>query len=96
MKNFSSLIDLKGFSKIRNIGLLLAQALAMDVAIFIDNDEVVEDPNYLKIACEYLNERWDGKEVDGKGGILYQPGWNDSCSLLNVFGGDFCGIRQSG
>lgn len=66
---FSFLIDLKGFSKIRNVGLLLAQSLGMDAAIFIDNDEVVEDPNYLKIACEYLGKRWDGKEVLGKGGL---------------------------
>jgi hypothetical protein len=72
-ENFSYLIDLKGFSKIRNVGLLLAQSLAMDAAIFIDNDEVVEDPNYLKIACEYLGRRWDGKEVVGKGGFYLNP-----------------------
>lgn len=72
-KNFLLLVDLKGFSKIRNVGLLLAQSLAMDVAIFIDNDEVVEDTNYLKIACEYLRRRWDGKEVLGKGGFYVNP-----------------------
>ncbi|MGQ9646885.1 MAG: hypothetical protein ACUVWO_10140 [Thermodesulfobacteriota bacterium] len=70
---FSLLIDLKGFSKIRNVGLLFAQSLAMEVAIFIDNDEVVEDLNYLKIACEYLGKRWDGKEVLGKGGFYLNP-----------------------
>jgi len=68
-KNFYSLIDLKGFSKIRNTGLLIAQALSMDVAIFMDNDEVVEDPQYLKIACEHLDQRWNGKRVSGKGGF---------------------------
>jgi len=72
-KNFYSLIDLKGFSKIRNTGLLLAQALSMDVAIFIDNDEVIENPNYLKVACEYLNQRWDGKLMTGKGGFYVNP-----------------------
>ncbi len=40
-KKLSSLIDLKGFSKIRNTGLLLAQVLSMDVVIFIDNDEIL-------------------------------------------------------
>ena len=68
-KKFSSLIDLKGFSKIRNTGLLFAQALSTDAAIFIDSDEVVEDPQYLSVACEYLNEKWDGKIVHGKGGF---------------------------
>jgi hypothetical protein len=72
-KKFSLLMDLKGFSKIRNVGLLLAQSLGTDVAVFIDNDEVVEDPNYLKIACEYLGKRWDGKEVAGKGGFYLNP-----------------------
>jgi glycosyltransferase involved in cell wall biosynthesis len=71
-KNFYSLIDLKGFSKIRNTGLLLGQALSIDVVIFIDNDEVVEDPHYLQIACEYLNKRWNGKEVSGKGGFYIE------------------------
>ncbi len=72
-RKFSSLTDLKGFSKIRNIGLLLAQALSMDVAIFIDNDEVLGTPRYLKVACEYLNEKWNGKVVAGKGGFYVNP-----------------------
>jgi len=75
-KNFekiSLLIDLKGYSKIRNTGLLLAQALSIDVAIFIDNDEVVEAPNYLDIACQCLNKPWNGKTVNGKGGFYLNP-----------------------
>jgi glycosyltransferase involved in cell wall biosynthesis len=68
-KYFSSLIDLKGFSRIRNTGLLLAQGLSIDAAIFIDSDEVIEDPQYLKIACEHLNEKWKDKVVHGKGGF---------------------------
>src|SRR4030042_1663485 len=72
-RSFSPLIDLKGFSKIRNTGLLLPQALSMDVAIFMDNDEIVEDPHYLKVACEYLNQRWNGKKVSGKGGFYVNP-----------------------
>ena len=66
---FCTLIDLKGFPKIRNTGLLLAQALSMDVVIFIDSDEVVEDPHYVKVACEYLDQVWNGKVVSGKGGF---------------------------
>ena len=72
-RDFYSLIDLKGFSKIRNTGLLLAQALSMDVAIFIDNDEIIEDPNFLMVACEYLNRKWKGKVVCGKGGFYVNP-----------------------
>ena len=94
-RNYYSLIDLKGFSKIRNMGLLLAQALSMDVVIFIDNDEVVEDPDYLKVACEYLNKRWNGKEVLGRVDFIsIQMG--RSFFLLHVSGGDFYGIRRNG
>jgi len=69
LRNFYPLIDLKGYSKIRNTGLLLAQATAADVAVFIDNDEVVEDPAFLNIACEFLNDRVNGKRLQGKGGF---------------------------
>jgi glycosyltransferase involved in cell wall biosynthesis len=72
-KKFHPLIDLKGYSKIRNTGLLLAQGLSMDVAIFIDNDEIVEDPRFLKVAWEYLNQESDGKVVLGKGGFYINP-----------------------
>jgi len=71
--NFSTRIGLKGFSKIRNTGLLLAQALGTEVVVFIDNDEVVEDPYYLETACKYLNEEWKGKVVSGKGGFYLNP-----------------------
>jgi len=69
--SISPLIDLKGYSRIRNTGLLLAQALSVDVVVFIDNDEVVEDPNYLDIACQSINKRWNGKIVNGKGGFYF-------------------------
>lgn len=72
-RRFSSLTDLNGFSKIRNVGLLLAQALSTDVAIFIDYDEVLEAPGYLKVACEFLNQSWNGKVVAGKGGFYLNP-----------------------
>jgi len=70
---FHFLIDLKGFSKIRNTGLLIAQGLSIDAAIFLDNDEVVEDPQYLKVACEYLSQQRNGKVVLGKGGFYINP-----------------------
>lgn len=68
-KFFSPFVDLQGFSNIRNTGLLLAYVLSMEVVIFIDNDEVVEDPHYLQIACEHLNEPYQGKRLHGKGGF---------------------------
>lgn len=83
LKDFSNLIDLKGFSKIRNTGLLLAQALKISMVVFIDNDEVIEDPEYLRIASEYINQRWNGKLVSGKGGFYLNP---DGSILLPLRG----------
>lgn len=70
---FTSLIGLEGYSRIRNTGLLLAQALSMDMVVFIDNDEVIEDPDFLGMASEYLMERWKGEWVSGKGGFYLNP-----------------------
>lgn len=83
--NLSLLLDLKGFSKIRNTGLLLARALSMEAAIFIDNDEVVEDPQYLKTACDYLNQRWNGKLIGGKGGFYINPDGSILLSSPNLW-----------
>lgn len=71
--DFASLIGLEGYSKIRNMGLLIAQAFSIDVAVFIDNDEVIEDPDYLEKATEYLGERWNDGWVSGKGGFYLNP-----------------------
>ncbi len=38
---------LRGYSNIRNTGLLLSQAFGFDAAIFIDDDEVTEDQNFI-------------------------------------------------
>jgi glycosyltransferase involved in cell wall biosynthesis len=72
-KDYNTLIDLKGFSKIRNTGLLLAQALSIEMVIFMDNDEVIENPEHLDVASEYLDQRFDGKRVGGKGGFYLNP-----------------------
>ncbi len=58
-----------GYSNIRNCGLIVANALCADVAIFIDNDEVIEDSNFLNTACEYLNESDGSMVIHGKGGF---------------------------
>jgi glycosyltransferase involved in cell wall biosynthesis len=67
--DFTSLIGLEGYSRIRNTGLLVAQALSVDMVVFIDNDEVIEAPDYLDTASEFLTERWNDQWVSGKGGF---------------------------
>lgn len=58
-----------GYSNIRNCGLVAANVLGADAVIFIDNDEVIEDKEFLKTAGEYVGTDYNGIKVDGKGGF---------------------------
>jgi glycosyltransferase involved in cell wall biosynthesis len=75
-RNFYPLIGLLGYARIRNAGLLLAHAAQAEVAIFIDSDEVIEDPDFLGKACEFLQEEVDGKPLQGKGGFYVNSDGN--------------------
>lgn len=63
-----------GYSNIRNCGLIISNILDADVAIFIDNDEVIEDKDFLKTACEYLDTDYKGIKVSGKSGFYLSQG----------------------
>ena len=49
-------IDLMGYAAMRNVGLLLANVLGFDAAVFLDDDAVVEDPQFLKRAVYGLGK----------------------------------------
>lgn len=49
-------IGLKGYSGTRNLGLVLASVLGYDSVIFLDDDEVVEDPNFMANAMYGLGK----------------------------------------
>ncbi len=71
-KGFSDIAErlmICGFPNIRNCGLILSQALGADVAIFLDNDEVINTPDFLNIALEGLFSSVNGWQMDGKGGF---------------------------
>ncbi len=62
-------LNVCGFPNIRNCGLIISQALGADVVIFLDNDEIIETPDFLHIALEGVIEPSDGAKMDGKGGF---------------------------
>ena len=43
----SNEIGLSGYGGVRNLGLVLAQVLGHDSVVFLDDDEVVDDPEFL-------------------------------------------------
>ncbi|MCF0104497.1 MAG: hypothetical protein HUJ51_03850 [Eggerthellaceae bacterium] len=49
-------IALKGYSAIKNMGLVLANVFGFDSVIFVDDDEVIEDPDFIKKAMYGLGK----------------------------------------
>ena len=54
--NQSDCIGLTGYSAIRNLGLVVAQVLGFDSVVFLDDDEVVEDEEFLEKAMYGLGK----------------------------------------
>lgn len=73
-------ISLRGYGAVRNLGLVLACALGFDAAVFIDDDEVIDDPAFLRKAMYGL-----GKLTKKGIPILAKTGYylNDQGSFLS-------------
>lgn len=61
-------IKLQGYSGIRNTCLMVAAIRDADVVIFVDDDEYIDDPDFLKKATEYIGREYRGKFVYGVSG----------------------------
>ena len=49
-------VGLSGYGAIRNLGLLVADTLGFDAVVFLDDDEVVDDPDFLQRAVYGLGK----------------------------------------
>jgi hypothetical protein len=49
-------LSLEGYSNIRNMCLILPHILKADVSILIDDDEVLEDPDFTRKALEFIGK----------------------------------------
>lgn len=49
-------IGLVGYGAIRNLGLVVACALGFDAVVFVDDDEVIDDPDFLQRAMYGLGK----------------------------------------
>ncbi len=62
-------ISLTGYGAVRNVGLIVAATLGCDSVVFVDDDEIIEDPGFLETAAEGLGSRSpDGRPVMAKSG----------------------------
>ncbi|MFC1728354.1 hypothetical protein ACFLZ7_02730 [Nanoarchaeota archaeon] len=75
LHKFSSKYDLflgfKGYSRVRNLSLLIAQVLDEDILISIDDDEYVTDPKFLAKAKEFIGKEFNEKRIDGISGYCH-------------------------
>ncbi len=60
---YNDLLQLRGYSNIRNLCLFIPHILGSDVAVLIDDDEVFEDPKFIAKAKEFI-----GRDIGGGGG----------------------------
>lgn len=70
---FLRLIDIHGYSNMRNLTQIIAQLLDAELMISVDDDEYFNDPAFLKKARENINRVVNGKTVDGIGGYYINP-----------------------
>ena len=76
--NQSDCIGLTGYSAIRNLGLVVAQILGFDSVVFLDDDEVVEDEEFLEKAMYGLGKLTKkGIPILAKSGFYSKKGFSD-------------------
>ena len=49
-------IGLSGYGAVRNLGLVVANTLGFDAVVFLDDDEVIDDPRFLQRAMYGLGK----------------------------------------
>lgn len=67
-KKTVSLLDIHGYSNVRNICLYTSHVLSSEVTILIDDDEIFENPEFIDMAKEFIGKRIYGKGVFGVAG----------------------------
>lgn len=62
-------VGLSGYGAVRNVGLIAAAVLGSELVVFVDDDQVVNDPGFLDTAVEGIGERTAaGKVIMAKSG----------------------------
>jgi hypothetical protein len=62
-------VSLTGYGAVRNAGLIAAATLGAEVVVFVDDDEVITDPDFLEIGVEGLGMKTpEGKALFAKTG----------------------------
>ncbi len=66
------LLELQGYSNIRNLCLFAAHIFGSETAVLIDDDEVFEDADFMTKAREFVGGEHQGRAVSGVAGYYLQ------------------------
>jgi len=72
-KDFTTLLNLHGYSNIRNLCTFISHALGSDVAVLIDDDEVFEDQNFMSKVKDFIGRNVDDGFISGLTGYVINP-----------------------
>jgi len=64
-ENVLSLLSLQGYANVRNMCIFSSHILNSDITVLIDDDEVIENPDFMDIAREFIGKRVYGETVYG-------------------------------
>jgi hypothetical protein len=76
-EKYVELLELRGYSNIRNLCLFIPHLLGSDIAVLIDDDEVFEDPDFIGKTREFIGQPRGDDYVGAVAGYYLQPdgGW---------------------
>lgn len=72
-KESTDLLQLRGYSNVRNLCMFVPHVLGSDAAVLIDDDEVFEDPEFMTKAREFIGRDSEGKAINAVAGYYLQP-----------------------
>jgi len=72
-EQYGGLLQLRGYSPVRNLCLFVAHCLGSVVAVLIDDDEVFEDSRFIAKAMEFIGQEIGGEAVSAVAGYYLQP-----------------------
>lgn len=71
-KEYISLLQLRGYSNVRNLCMFIPHILGSEVAVLIDDDEVFEDPHFILKAKEFIGKNIGGRIISAVAGYYLQ------------------------
>jgi len=72
-KEYTYLLQLRGYSNVRNLCMFVPHVLDSEAAVLIDDDEVFEDPAFMAKARAFIGKDIEGKAINAVAGYYLQP-----------------------